>query len=170
MWDPRRLTTLWAFTACYRDSFTLPTLPNRRHHLDAPFFFFFAQVYHDLNPALPSWKMLAFMFFSAILGTSPCLEFVPLINTVLLLGAPVLPTRWVKILTYLQSEQFLSIIFCNLLLKFLIIFKALCHGVLSYYILCVFLFIFFFASSVLMCFLSSVLVCNLSLSCCQALQ
>jgi hypothetical protein len=22
MWDPRRLTTLWAFTACYRDSFT----------------------------------------------------------------------------------------------------------------------------------------------------
>jgi hypothetical protein len=21
-WDPRRLTTLWAFTACYRDSFT----------------------------------------------------------------------------------------------------------------------------------------------------
>jgi hypothetical protein len=23
MWKPRRLTTLWAFTACYRDSFTL---------------------------------------------------------------------------------------------------------------------------------------------------
>jgi hypothetical protein len=22
MWKPRRLTTLWAFTACYRDSFT----------------------------------------------------------------------------------------------------------------------------------------------------
>jgi hypothetical protein len=22
MWEPRRLTTLWAFTACYRDSFT----------------------------------------------------------------------------------------------------------------------------------------------------
>jgi hypothetical protein len=21
-WEPRRLTTLWAFTACYRDSFT----------------------------------------------------------------------------------------------------------------------------------------------------
>jgi hypothetical protein len=21
MWDPRRLTTLWAFTACYRDSY-----------------------------------------------------------------------------------------------------------------------------------------------------
>jgi hypothetical protein len=23
MWEPRRLTTLWAFTACYRDSFAL---------------------------------------------------------------------------------------------------------------------------------------------------
>jgi hypothetical protein len=23
MWDPQRLTTLWAFTACYRDSFSL---------------------------------------------------------------------------------------------------------------------------------------------------
>jgi hypothetical protein len=22
MWDPQRLTTLWAFTACYRDSFS----------------------------------------------------------------------------------------------------------------------------------------------------
>jgi hypothetical protein len=25
MWQPRRLTTLWALTACYRDSFTLHT-------------------------------------------------------------------------------------------------------------------------------------------------
>jgi hypothetical protein len=25
MWDPRRLTTLWVFTACYRDSFTFFT-------------------------------------------------------------------------------------------------------------------------------------------------
>jgi hypothetical protein len=24
MWEPRRLTTLWAYAACYRDSFTLP--------------------------------------------------------------------------------------------------------------------------------------------------
>jgi hypothetical protein len=29
MWDPQRLTTLWAFTACYRDSFTLLTFTNR---------------------------------------------------------------------------------------------------------------------------------------------
>jgi hypothetical protein len=25
MWDPRRLTTLWVLTNCYRDSFTLHT-------------------------------------------------------------------------------------------------------------------------------------------------
>jgi hypothetical protein len=24
IWEPRHLTTLWAFMACYRDSFTLP--------------------------------------------------------------------------------------------------------------------------------------------------
>jgi hypothetical protein len=29
MWEPRRLTTLWASTACYRDSFTfLPYFEN----------------------------------------------------------------------------------------------------------------------------------------------
>jgi hypothetical protein len=27
MWQPRRLTTVWASTAYYRDSFTLPYLP-----------------------------------------------------------------------------------------------------------------------------------------------
>jgi hypothetical protein len=26
MWEPRRLTTLWAFAACYRDSFTFFTI------------------------------------------------------------------------------------------------------------------------------------------------
>jgi hypothetical protein len=26
MWEPRSLTPLWAFAACYRDSFTLLTL------------------------------------------------------------------------------------------------------------------------------------------------
>jgi hypothetical protein len=29
MWEPRRLTTLWAFTACYRDSFTILPLAKR---------------------------------------------------------------------------------------------------------------------------------------------
>jgi hypothetical protein len=28
MWEPRRLPTLWAFTACYRDSFTFLFLPT----------------------------------------------------------------------------------------------------------------------------------------------
>jgi hypothetical protein len=28
MWEPRRLTTLWAFTACYRDSFAFTFNPN----------------------------------------------------------------------------------------------------------------------------------------------
>jgi hypothetical protein len=28
MWEPRRLTTLWAFTACYRDSFTFLPRPE----------------------------------------------------------------------------------------------------------------------------------------------
>jgi hypothetical protein len=28
MWEPRRLTTLWAFTACYRDSFTFFALSS----------------------------------------------------------------------------------------------------------------------------------------------
>jgi hypothetical protein len=61
-----------------------------------------------LNPALPFWKILVFVFLPAVFGTSNCLMFVPLINTVLLLGAPMLPTRWVKISTYLQSERFPS--------------------------------------------------------------
>jgi hypothetical protein len=60
-----------------------------------------------------------------MLGTSQRLAFLPQINTVLLVGAPMLLTRWVKILTYLQAERFLFIIFYNLALKLLIIFKAL---------------------------------------------
>jgi hypothetical protein len=73
----------------------------------------------------------------------------PLVNTVLLFGGLMLPEWRVKV-----------------------IFKALCYSyiVLSYYVLCVFLFIFIlFTSSELMCFLSPMLVCNLSLSCCEAL-
>jgi hypothetical protein len=61
----------------------------------------YVQVFVALNPALSFWKILAFVLLPAILGTSHCLVFVPLINTVLL-GAPVLPTRWVKISTHLQ--------------------------------------------------------------------
>jgi hypothetical protein len=72
--------------------------------------------------------MLVFVALLAMLGTSQSLGFVPLTHTVLLLGAPMLPTWWVKILTYLQSERFLSIIVYNLVLKIVILFKAFIHN------------------------------------------
>jgi hypothetical protein len=28
LWEPRRLTAIWAFTVCYRDSFTFLPLPE----------------------------------------------------------------------------------------------------------------------------------------------
>jgi hypothetical protein len=46
-----------------------------------------------------------------------CLALVPQINTVLLLDAPMLPTWWVKISTYLQLERFLFTIFYNFVHK-----------------------------------------------------
>jgi hypothetical protein len=36
MWEPRRLTILWAFMACYRDSFTI-YLPFTRQVEDRAF-------------------------------------------------------------------------------------------------------------------------------------
>jgi hypothetical protein len=54
--------------------------------------------------------MLTFVFLPALSGNSHCSVLVPPINTVLLLGAPVLPTwRWAKISTYLHVELFLLI-------------------------------------------------------------
>jgi hypothetical protein len=47
------------------------------------------------------------VFLPAILGNSRCLVLVPTINTVFLLGAPLLPMWWVKISTYFQLEPFL---------------------------------------------------------------
>jgi hypothetical protein len=94
--------------------------------------------------------MLVFVSLLAMLGTSQSLAFVPLTNTILLLGAPMLPKWWVKILTYLQSERVLFIIFHNFVLKLLIIFKALVlnpyiHVLGSFsYVFCVFLFILIF--------------------------
>jgi hypothetical protein len=80
-----------------------------------------------LNPALPSWKMLVFVSLLAVLGTSQCLAFVSQTNTILRLGAPMLPTWLVKISTYLQSVRFLFfiLVFCNLALELLIIVNAL---------------------------------------------
>jgi hypothetical protein len=37
MWDPQRLTNLWASMACYRDSFTLPSTYVNLLHLIAKF-------------------------------------------------------------------------------------------------------------------------------------
>jgi hypothetical protein len=78
---------------------------SRKRRQDLMHFFFFRYVV-VLNPARPFWIILVFVFLTAVFGTSNCLVFVPLINTVLL-GAPMLPSRWVKISTYLQSEPFL---------------------------------------------------------------
>jgi hypothetical protein len=104
------------------EKLSLHSLRTRRHHLDALFVLFRLTV--ALNPALPSWKMLVFVSLLAMFGTSQRLAFVPLTNTVLF-GAPMQPTWWVKISTYLQSERFLFIIFYNHVLKLLIIVKAL---------------------------------------------
>jgi hypothetical protein len=85
-----------------------------------------------------------------------CLVFVPLINSVLLLGAPVVPTCWVKILTYLQSQPFFSITFILIDLKLLITFvhnpNVLWYVVLSYHVLVTCLHLCLFTFSVLMCF------------------
>jgi hypothetical protein len=70
------------------EKLSLHSLCRRRHHLDTLFF----RCIVALNPALPIWKMLVFVFLLAMLGTSQSLVLVPLINTVLLLGAPMLPT------------------------------------------------------------------------------
>jgi hypothetical protein len=144
----RAATVIGSYTVIL-EKLSLYSLRNRRHHLDALFFLFRSVV--ALNPVLPFWKMLAFVFLP-ILGTSHCLVFVPLINIVLLLGAPVLPTRWVQILTYLQSEPFLSITFILISLKLLIIFvhnpDVLCYVVLSYHVLVTSLQLCLFVSSV----------------------
>jgi hypothetical protein len=125
------------YTCTYTDvleKLSLQSLRKRRHHLDALFLF---RSTVALNPALPFWKMLGFVFHPAILGTSNCLELVPLINTVLLLGAPMLSTPSVKISTYFQSETFLSITFILINLKLLIMFVhtpnccVLCSSFLS---------------------------------------
>jgi hypothetical protein len=55
-----------------------------------------------LNLALPFQKILAIVFLTAISGSSHSSALVPLTNTVLLLGAPVLPTWWLNISIYLH--------------------------------------------------------------------
>jgi hypothetical protein len=55
------------------------------------------------------------MFLPATSGNSHCSVLVPLINTALLLSAPMLPTCCVKILTYVHLEPFLLIAFMLLI-------------------------------------------------------
>jgi hypothetical protein len=86
--------------------------------------FFFVQAYRGLKSCTSLLENVS-LRVPTRLGTSQPLALVPQINTVLLLGAPMLPTWWVKILIYLQSERFLFVIFYNFVLKLLIIFKAL---------------------------------------------
>jgi hypothetical protein len=121
-----------------------------------------------LYPALRFWKTLAFVLLPAFLGTSYCLVIDPLINTVLLLGSPMLPTQSLEISTYLQSGPFLTIIFILIILKLLIFVhvpNVLCYVVLSYHSSSSFvcLFVYF---SILTCF-PPVFACNLSLTLCS---
>jgi hypothetical protein len=91
----------------------LHSLRKRTYYLDA-LFLFRPNVASNLAP--PFSKMFAFMFLPAISGNSHCCALVPLINTVLLLGAPMLPTWWVNISRYLHLEPFLLIAYMLLIL------------------------------------------------------
>jgi hypothetical protein len=115
-------------------------------------------------------KCYVFVFLLVMLGISQRLLFVPLINTVLLLGAPMLPTWWVKISTYLQSERYLHSYFIIIYLKLLIIFGqnsnilVLCsYQLLRSLRISLHLYFYLFTFFVFICFLSPVLACNLSL-------
>jgi hypothetical protein len=91
---------------------------------------FFIQVYRGLKPCTALLENVSLRVPpKAILGTSHYLVFVPL------LGAPMLTTRLVKISTYLQSEQFLSIIFILINLNILILCIELNYYYYYYYIL-----------------------------------
>jgi hypothetical protein len=69
--------------------------------------FFFIAAYRGLKSCTSLLENVSLRI--PILGTSQRLAFVPQINTVLL-GAPMQPTWWGKISTYLRPERFLFII------------------------------------------------------------
>jgi hypothetical protein len=48
MWEPQPFTPLWAFTACYRDSFT--------------FLLTFTLYFAETNPFETTWQILFFFF------------------------------------------------------------------------------------------------------------
>jgi hypothetical protein len=115
--------------------------------------------------ALLFWKMLPFVSLPAILGTSHCLMFVPVINTALLLRAPMLPTRWANISTYLQSEPFLSIS-CILINLKLLILSVQNPNILCYVILITFQFRLIVCLLFFVNVFFQVFSCNLSLTLC----
>jgi hypothetical protein len=71
MWEPRRLITVWAFTACYRDSFTFIWLPN-----------FFGVQSHYSNPL---WISIRKIIIISPVFLSLILMFVLLLFLLLLL-------------------------------------------------------------------------------------
>jgi hypothetical protein len=54
MWEPRRLTTLWAFRACYRDSFTLPSNSLHKNCLFVKF-----SMQWKKSQMMQSWKQFS---------------------------------------------------------------------------------------------------------------
>jgi hypothetical protein len=121
----------------------------------SPWCTFFVQVYRDLKSCISLLENISLQVPTHNVRDSQSLVFVPLINTVLLLGAPMLPTWRVKIWTYLQSKPFLPIIFIPNL-KLLIIFvhnpNDVCYLILGYHILTtslhLCLFVYFFCINV----------------------
>jgi hypothetical protein len=78
-----------------------------------------------LSHALPFWKMLAFMFLSAMLENSRCFVLVSLISTGLLHSAHMLPMWWIKLLTYnihITGAVSLNDLYCS--------FNVLCSVIL----------------------------------------
>jgi hypothetical protein len=54
MWEPRRLTTLWAFTACYRESFTITLVYMLITHLINPWLQSASELYRPSDRRLPA--------------------------------------------------------------------------------------------------------------------
>jgi hypothetical protein len=59
MWEPRRLTTIWASTACYRDSFTISS-ENKKFHAVShkPLLLTILTSSHFYYPCLKEWTKL----------------------------------------------------------------------------------------------------------------
>jgi hypothetical protein len=64
MWEPRRLTTLWAFTACYRDTFT----------------FSYLTFCYDLYIHLALFKVVSFLKICKNISSASCMLHAPSIS------------------------------------------------------------------------------------------